>query len=489
MKLPSTLGRHAAKAFLSLLLVSAVTVLMNSMRDRFSTAIIALIFLLSVVLSTTLWGMWVGIFSSFAAFLEFNYFFFPPYYSFAVGRTEDIIVLVVFLAVAMVISNLVGREQKRYEEVQARERDATHLYELSIALTGLKEEKEIANVLVGHLIEIFQAARVEVVIQDADGKESIKVSLPKEAPALFGLYLTRFPLNTHRGDLGEIQLWTQKPGLSTLELHLLQTIASQAALSIERVYLSKAETRAKILEESDQLKTALLSSVSHDLRTPLASIEASATTLFNPQVNLEPEARVELQTILVEETEHLNQLVGNLLNMSRIESGVLKLQRNWNSLSEIVEAAFNRMRRQSRGFILENEISDDLPLIPLDSVLMEQVLINLISNSLKYAPKGSQICIEAHQADTDWVEVTLTNYGPHIPAEYLDHIFDKFYSFPNQVRVSGTGLGLSICKGIVEAHGGMIWVANLAEGIAFHMKLPIRSEGFQPSKPLKDLEI
>ena len=271
-------------------------------------------------------------------------------------------------------------------------------------------------------------------------------------------------LSTNRGLLGEIHLWTKQPSLSPNELRLFQTIASQAALAVERALLSKAENRAKILEESDRLKTAILSSVSHDLRTPLASIQAAATSLSDPSVTLEPSAKDELQSLLLEETEHLNQLVGNLLNMSRIEAGALKLQKQWNALADLIDTVVERMQRQTTRHQIEIDVSEDLPLVQVDAMLIEQVFINLISNSVKYAPIGSRIWIQAFVQDPAWMQITLLNQGPAIPEEHLEHIFEKFYTFPGMRQVSSTGLGLSICKGIVEAHGGRIWAANQPEG-------------------------
>ncbi len=237
-----------------------------------------------------------------------------------------------------------------------------------------------------------------------------------------------------------------------------------------------------MLEESDRLKTAILSSVSHELRTPLATIQASATTLFNPAVKLEPEARTELQSLLLEETDRMIQLVGNLLNMSRIEAGALKLQRQWNSMAEIVDSSVRRLQRVTGGRSFEVDVSEDLPLVSVDSVLMEQVIVNLIRNSLKFAPPNSPIRISA-RADDQALLVSVSNQGPHIPEEYLEHVFEKFYPIPRPDTAQSTGLGLSICKGIVEAHGGKIWAANLPQGVAFHFTLPLSWAGVRPILP------
>ena len=219
------------------------------------------------------------------------------------------------------------------------------------------------------------------------------------------------------------------------------------------------------------MKTAILSSVSHELRTPLATIQASATSLFNANVQFEPEARSELQALLLEEVEHLTQLVGNLLNMSRIEAGALKLQLQWNSLAEIADTSIRRLRRSTSQHVIEVEVSEDLPLVYVDQVLMEQVFINLIGNSIKYRPPGTPIRVSAGIVNQS-IQVTVSNQGPRIPPESIDHIFEKFYLIPGSDHLRGTGLGLSICQGIVEAHGGKIWAENLDQGVAFCFILP-----------------
>ncbi len=284
-----------------------------------------------------------------------------------------------------------GRAQTRLEQIEVRERESTHLYELSSTLTAIRDEKQIAEVVAQHLLAAFQAELVDVLIQsnlpDTDCQDGpcIQVRLPENALPGSAFQHSQ-ALSTNRGVLGEIHLWTKKSSLSPNEMRLLQTIASQAALAVERALLSKAENRAKILEESDRLKTAILSSVSHDLRTPLASIQAAATSLSDPSLALEPGAKAELQSLLLEETEHLNQLVGNLLNMSRIEAGALKLQKQWNALADMIDTVVERMQRQTTRHRIEIDVSEDLPLVQVDAILIEQVFINLISNSVKYTP-------------------------------------------------------------------------------------------------------
>ncbi len=227
-----------------------------------------------------------------------------------------------------------------------------------------------------------------------------------------------------------------------------------------------------MLEESDRLKSSLLSSVSHEFRTPLATIKASVTALRSETDALGPEASGELLAAIEEETDHLNLLVGNLLDMSRIESGVLQPKRSWNVLSEIVAGVLHRMQSLTKKHILQVHISEELPLVFVDYLQLEQVFTNLISNSLKYASPGTTISISAGRQSDRSVLACVQNQGPGVADEHLEKIFDKFFRTTANERVSGTGLGLSICKGIIQAHGGRIWAENQPDGFAYYFTLP-----------------
>jgi two-component system sensor histidine kinase KdpD len=287
------------------------------------------------------------------------------------------------------------------------------------------------------------------------------------------------PIQAARGTLGTIRLWRSAPDISPAEKRLLQTFASQGALALERARLAQADSRARVLEESDRLKSAILSSVSHELRTPLATIKAAVSSLRSGEVRWESDARPELLAAIDDETDHLNMVVGNLLDMSRIEAGALQPKREWNILSEILGGVLVRMRRLSELHGLEIDVPDDLPLLPVDYVQIEQVFSNLLSNSIKYAPAGSVIRVRAWLEDSV-VRVQVSNQGPQVPKEHLNRIFDKFYRITNAERVTGTGLGLSICKGIIEAHGGRIWAENLPDGFGFNFTLPTSWDGAAP---------
>ncbi len=295
------------------------------------------------------------------------------------------------------------------------------------------------------------------------------------------------PLRTARGLEGELRIWHNREELSGEENRLLEAFTSQGALALERVRLTKGENKARVLEESDQLKSSLLNSVSHELRTPLAAIKASVSSLRSGAVDWNMAARQDLLATIEEETDHLNLLVGNLLDMSRIKSGALKPQKRWNSIVEIAIGVATKMRKQLENHHLEMSFPEDLPLVPTDFVMIGQVFMNLMSNSIKYAPAGSTISIAARK-ERECLHVEISNQGPPVPAEHLERIFDKFYRITEAERITGTGLGLSICKGIIKSHGGKIWAENRARQFVFHFLLPLTLNGSFPKVPKEELE-
>jgi two-component system, OmpR family, sensor histidine kinase KdpD len=480
-------GRYPAVPGLEYLFAVGMTVVFTLLLLPFRETglqdhvILAMLYLLPVTLSSLLWGLGPGALTAMLSFLALNYFFVTPYYTLVVHRTSDWLVLIAFLGVSIIIGQLVGRLSKSLSETTEREHEAKRLYELITRLTGLLDEQDIISVLAEQALISLHAVRVEVLVEAQSTIPARHVSL--ENPSQAGVAMDSnpskiAPLQSTRGFLGEIKVWRAPAEFSQADERLLNAFASQGVLALERVRLSQAASKARLLEESDRFKSSLLSSVSHELRTPLATIKAAVTSLRSETVEWDTEARKDLLAAVEEETDHLNLLVGNLLNMSRIEAGALKPERSWNLLADIVSTAIDRTRQQTDMHRLIVNVSPDLPLVPVDYFQIEQVFINLISNSTKYSPQGSAISIHAFQPNKDVLQVVVSNQGPQVAAEHLERIFDKFYRVTAADRVTGAGLGLSICKGIIEAHGGRIWAENLDEGFAFNFTLPLSWEGF-----------
>lgn len=338
---------------------------------------------------------------------------------------------------------------------------------------------EIADVLARKTAETVKAKHLEISILPIHSETSFRLSVPKYERANTNPDVV-IPLETVRTFLGEIRLWLDGTALTPDEERILRTFAAQVALALERTALAHAETRARILEESDRLKSALLSSVSHELRTPLATIKAATTSLLSDEIPWEAPARKDLLSAVDEEADYLNYLVGNLLDMSRIETGALQPKRQWNVLAEIVGGVIKRMHRQLSHFTLDIHIPDELPLVPVDYAQMEQVFTNLLNNSAKYAREGSTIQVAASLQDENTALIKLKNEGPQVAPEHLERIFDKFFRVTDPEKVSGIGLGLSICKAIIEAHGGQIWAENIPGGLAFFFTLPLTLDGNPP---------
>jgi two-component system sensor histidine kinase KdpD len=468
--------------FLAVVLtIAAVTLLLQEFKPELANQVIVLIYLLPVMLSTVLWGLVPGILAAFLAFLAFNYYYLVPFYTFQVHATQDLILLIIFLIVAVVLAQLIGQARQGERRARSREWEATRMYELISVLAPLQEIPAVAQALADRTREAFDCTQVEVATLEKKGDPAI-TARATESAAVDQAPTARIRLDTAREHEGELRLWLAGGNLSPEEQRLLAAFVSQGALSIERIRLARGEKRSRLLEESDKLKSSLLSSVSHELRTPLAAIKASVSSLRSQIVDWNAPERGELLATIEEETDHLNLLVGNLLDMSRIESGALKPHRTWNALNEIVWGVAGKIRTQLQDHRLVINLPGDLPLVPTDYVMIEQVFINLLSNSIKYAAPGTRIEISAGVED-DALHVRLANQSPPVPEDHLARIFEKFHRITEADRVTGTGLGLSICKGIIEGHGGKIWAANEPGRFVFHFTLPLTLDGALPDSP------
>lgn len=453
--------RFLFQSVIAAVVIATATLLLSVLQSQLTTPIIALLYLLPVLILSTRWGLAAGIVASIGAFVCFNYFFIPPYYTLFVHQTQDVIVLLVFLTVSIVTSELIGRVQSSLAEAQAREREVIHLYELSATLAGVRQPEEIGRILLKKISEILQPSGVQIILKTSADQTSVSQAsdgaLPAGAPA-YGI-----PLVTSRDQWGEIRLWQGDNTLNETEIRLLHAFAGQAALALERAALIETETRTTILEESDQFKSVLLSSVSHDLRTPLASITGALSSLDRDSAYLDDAARHELIGTAFEQAQRLNRLVGNLLDMTRLEATMLRPALEPVDVEELVGVALQEMETGLAQRQLVLNIPAGLAPVPIDLVLMSRVLVNILDNAVKYSSMGTTIKIDARQTDM-MLEIVVSDEGIGIPASSLDHIFDKFYRVRRRNGVGGTGLGLSISRGFTEMHGGHIRAENRVEG-------------------------
>jgi two-component system sensor histidine kinase KdpD len=480
------------RSWLSALLFTGVATaglifLQNELPEWFNLPLVAIVFLLAINLATQTAGFIAGVIASFAAFFCLNFFFINPRGTLYVTNVTDIVLLALFLIVALVNNQLLVQAQRRAIEAAQRERDATRFYELSLALISGTDANDIADKLAHKLFDILHAEAIEVVLKPPVGDLPIRVALPKATkPEMQPNYVE--PVLSARATFGEVRIW-RSAALSLGEQRLMRTFAGEAALILERARMSNVETRARVLEESDRLKSAMLGLVSHELRTPLAAIRAGVESLRTGLVAPGSEAGRELLDDVSDAANHLTRLVNNMLDMSKIEAGALKPAREWVDLADIANSTAARLRKDLRQHPLEIRVPDDMSLVPADPVQLDQVFTNLITNSVKYAPAGTPVRILAKPMEDGFALVQVCNESSQLLDEDLERIFDKFYRVTRADKVVGTGLGLSICRGIVEAHGGRIWATNAdsSRGVVFNFTLPLTWDGARPKLPPPEL--
>jgi two-component system sensor histidine kinase KdpD len=457
---------------------------------------LAMIYLLTVVIISSFLPRGPALFSSLFSVAAFAFFFVPEYYSFQVANTEYSITLVVMLLVSLLVSGLTARIRHQARVSRQQERQTVALFEMSQNLTAMDSLGELLKVAAGQISRIFDC-RVSLLMPGSEGKLEIRAGHPyddeygKEGQvarwvfrhghlagagtdtlnAVKGIYL---PLIASQNLIGVLRLETEQPDriLEADSLRLLEALGSQVGLAIERENLSRQAQAAQLQIEAEQMRNALLSSVSHDLRTPLTVIAGSASSLVEGEKTLDPATKQELALSIYEEARRLDRLVHNLLEMSRLQSGQAMLTKEWHVLEEVLGCALAQLDPQLHDHPLHISLPTDLPLVQIDALLMERVIINLLENSLKYTPQGTPLEISGRIQDQE-ILVAVADRGPGLPAGEEERIFEKFYQVsPGSAR--GAGLGLTICRSIIEAHGGRIWAANRPDGGAvFSFTIPL----------------
>ena len=485
----------------SLLTVGAMTGLAWLMRPRFASANLILVYLLGVMWVAVTFGRGPAIVASVLSVAAFDFFFVPPANTLAVSDTQYLLTFFVMLAAALVISGMASRLRHQAESARRREQRTAALYALSRDLAAIPDRKRLLAAAIRRVEDVF-GARGVILLPDETGRLSIPSGEPPawaseehdrgvaqwsfdhELPAGFGtptlpdtrgLYL---PLRGAQGPVGVLGIHPDRDlrSLSGDQLRLLETFGNQIALALERSQLAEQAEQARLRLESERLRETLLSSVSHDLRTPLAVITGSGTSLLAAGDGLSHTTRRELLENIVDESQRLNRLVGNLLDMTRLESGALEIRREWHSLEEIIGAALTRLADPLSARRVSVHLPPDLPLIPLDDVLVGQVLYNLLDNTLKYTPRTSPIEIQARVANGR-VVVEIADRGPGLPPGEEEMVFRKFHRIRREGEPGGAGLGLAICRGVLEAHGGTIVARNRPDGGAiFSLELPLGGE-------------
>lgn len=491
------------------LAVAGATLFSWGVYDILPVANVSLVYLLAVLLIATRFGLVPSIVTSIVAFFAFNFFFTEPRFTFEVNASSDLLTIGFFLAAAIFTGQLASRQRSQIDATRISQRRTVNLYDFSRKVSSAASEDDVLWAVVHHVASTLKA-RVLVLLSQ-DGELSIRAGYPPEdmldqraaaaalwawtngeragrgsqtLPAADWLFL---PLKTQRGTVGVLGVRTEGGGgyLSADQERLLDTLADQAAMALERTQLVKDIEAAQMAQEKEQLRTALLSSLSHDLRTPLVSILGAATSLVSYDAELAPGERYELASTIQEEAERLNRFVQNLLDMTRLGSGGLKPKTDWADLTDIIGRALARAQPLLKGRKIKVDLAPDLPLLSLDPVLMEQVFFNLLDNAAKYSPAGTAITVWARRQG-QWVTAEVCDQGPGIREEDSARVFDMFYRVQQgDKQTAGTGLGLAIAKGLVEAHGGNIGVLPGIHGVGACLVVRLPVPQTPPAAPVE----
>jgi two-component system sensor histidine kinase KdpD len=462
---------------------------------------ISLVFLMAVLSVAVAWGLLPALAACLLSVMAYNFFFLPPLYTFTIADPENVVALFFFLVVAVIVSHLTAAARRQIVSTRVRAKTTAELYAFSRKLAGIGTLDDLLWATVYQVSSMLRVHTVLLLPERAGHSLDMASAYPPEdtldaaemaaaqwcwehnhptgrgSDTLPGGRWLFLPLRTGSGPVGVIGIERDAPGvlLTPDERRLLDALADQTAVAIERVSLVRGLAEARVQAESDRLRAALLTSISHDLRTPLASILGTVTSLRSYADKYAAAERDELLANLQSEAERLNRFVGNLLDMTRLESGTVEMRLDLVDVAEIVGAALERAANVLARHQIKVAIASDLPMLRLDAILFEQVLFNLLDNAAKYAPPGSRIDLRARR-EGDTVAIEVIDEGPGIPPEDLERVFDKFYRVQAEDRRrAGTGLGLAICRGFVEAQGGRIEARNRRDrsGAVLAIRLPV----------------
>lgn len=449
--------------------------------QRLPHANLSLLFMTGVLIVAFRHGLWPGIYAGILSFLLFNFIYTEPRFTFKVGAEGDVATLLFFLVMAALTANVAARMRN---EVGKRERATSHmeaLQRMTRQVAGAATDEAVLQVLVDQLAERFACGAVAVTVHPQTGARSRLVRSPSGARALPDPCellrsssqvpgWTILPLRTGVGRVGTVAV--NRNLLGREERNHAEALTEQAAVAVERALLVADLEQARLEAQRQELKVALLSSVSHDLRTPLASVIGAASSLLAYE-SLDSRKRHVLLRSILEESERLDRHIQNLLDMTRLGQGLLETQRDWEDLRDLVSAAARRLRLGERNLRLDLDVAGDAQLVYAQGDLLEQVFLNLLDNAARYSPEGGTIRVTAAR-NGEALVTEISDEGPGIPEADRERIFDPFYRVHAGDRKSGTGLGLSICRGIVAAHGGEIRAdANPAgRGTLIRIRMP-----------------
>lgn len=487
---------------LIILMVTCMTLLMRPFGLAFDAVNIALLYLLPVLLSAVYWGLRPALFAAILGVLVFDFFFVTPVLSFTIADLRYLISFFVFLAVAILTATLAVKLKRQLRYSEQREATTAALFELSRQMSDITD---IHALLENVSRQVSHTTGCDIAIYLPDERNSLVLSHSFAAQEDWGLSETEkvtaqlsfdhgeavgygtetlrdsqgfyLPLRTEDRVHGVLALHLKERGhlFSAEQQRMLEAIAGLAASAIARVKLEEEAKIAHLTAESERIRTAILDSVSHELRTPLAAIIGSVTGLIEGDKLFSPEDRMELLLTIRSGAHRMNRLVINLLSMVRLESGMLRLKKNWCDIEDLIGVTLAQVKDVQQERKLRVILPKELPMVRGDEVLLEQMLVNVVSNAIKYSPDGSEIVIEAYaEAEDHALTLTVSDQGIGLGSDEYGRIFEKFYRSNVSKQITGTGLGLAICKGIAELHNGTISAKpNTPQGMTVVVTLPV----------------
>jgi len=486
------LPRTPLHFFYAALAVAAALAVGEALTELTPIPNLSMVFLLAVLVTAMSFGIWPAIFASVLSFFVYNFFFIPPIHTFTIAEPYELLALVIFLVVAVISSALAGRVREQARVSANRMRAMRRLYEFTRRLSGLAALDEVAEGAAGE-IHASLARPVIVLLAQNDDLVLTAAWPPEDSLDAAAMTAARWawshnepagadtgtlpivpwyfvPLRASAKTLGVVGVAREKDGvpLDSEARALLDTLVEQTAAALDRASLSREMVSAKTATEAERVRNTLLASVSHDFRTPLASILGASTSLIELGDRLDNAAKQDLLAQIRTEAEDLDEMVRNLLAITRIDAGALELRRDWIDLREVAERVVSAARRHGARQRIELRLPPDLPLVQADATLAEQAIGNIVGNAVAHTPPASHVVVDAGAAPGA-VTLRVTDDGPGIAAAQLPHIFEKFVKGPAAARPpfdggQGTGLGLAIAKGIMEAHGGSISAQSPVEG-------------------------
>jgi len=477
--------------------VVGVTVCYKLLITGVNTTTVAVSFLLVVLFAAAAYGIGPAILASTTGMLCFNFFFLPPFGTLTIHDPQNWVALFAFLMTAVIASHLSSAARNRAREAETSREEVWRLYQLSRAIIITPDPDAAVSTISRQVKEVFDIGDCEICLPDQAGglQRSTATSGPVPAAASEALLQEVFEKGELRFDsINRRTLAPLKMGVKVTGVLLLasdriasgtvEAISGLVALAVERARFLKELSRTEALRQSDQLKSSILASVSHDLRTPLTSIRAAVDNLLEKGLDWDREALREFHLIISEEVGRLTHLVQNLLEMARIEAGELHPVKEWGSVAEIFGNALERCAQVLSNHRVRVDLDEGIPMAKVDSRLLAEVVVNLLDNAAKYSPPAREIVIRG-VIEESMLTVSVKDQGPGIPANELPRVFDKFYRGTSGSGKSkdGTGMGLAISRGIIEEHGGKIWAESaLGRGATFYFRLPVETKKI--SQPL-----